>query len=96
MRGKRVHVRQCHIAIGKRWSEEDGPISIAVERALRLSPHGRVFVPGRTILVMDHLDDPRSRRFYTLPDEAWEFVEAFDDGKPVRPFTFTMRREVLP
>lgn len=63
------------------------PIALA---ARRLYPMARIYVFGEITREISAYWPEAA--YYEMPDEAVEFVIAFDEGEPVAPFTFTARR----
>jgi hypothetical protein len=75
-----ITVTAAHIAAGKRYECGDCPVAIAAAEVFG----GTAYV-DITLIVMT--GDGTETEF-TLPDEALAFITAFDDAKPVAPFTF--------
>ena len=79
-----------HRAVACRLSREcNCPVSHAVARAGFDNPKVRhnTFTAGD---VTGYLHSKGTRRRYALPYEAARFIEHFDDGRHVEPFTFTV------
>lgn len=73
----RIHVRPHHIAAGKQGSCEACPIALALAEAT-----------GRQGWEVSDLLAYRWPEAYPLPDVATRFIHDFDQGRPVRPFSF--------
>jgi hypothetical protein len=76
-----VSVTTEHIAAGKREDCERCPIAPAFAEVFPGSPYIDEFSCMIT-------DDDGTETEFDLPDEALEFIRAFDDGEDVAPFTF--------
>ena len=63
------------------------PIALAVKR--KINGEVIVFGNGISIFITDII---RSYRYYKLPLKAKNFIQRFDDGKKVKPFTFEARK----
>jgi len=81
----KIDVRKTNIRKGIRSTPKLCPIALAGRRV----SHKEVVVDG-TYLSLTCGDEELS---YTLPKKARRFVDRFDAGKPVKPFTFTARLE---
>ena len=81
-----VTVTAEHIAAGKREDCERCPIALAFAEIFPGSP----YVDELAVIVTD--EDGGETEFY-LPAEAQEFIESFDNGLTVAPFTFSVRSE---
>lgn len=81
-----INVTEADIATGTRQSATACPIALAAMRVLDLEP-------GWAFAFLDWLSihDPArtTPHTYRLPDEANNFIIAFDEGALVAPFTFT-------
>jgi len=77
-----ITVTAEHIAAGKREDCEHCPIALAVAEVFPGSPYVDEFACIITA-------GDGSETEFDLPDEARAFVEAFDNGQPAAPFTFT-------
>jgi len=83
-----VTVTAEHIAAGRREDCERCPIALAVAEVFPGGPYVDEFACIITA-------GDGSETEFDLPDEAREFVEAFDNGQPTAPFTFTAELAVL-
>ena len=83
-----VSVTAEHITAGKREDCERCPIALAFAEIFP----GAVYVDDFACMIT--ADDGTEVEF-DLPDEALEFIGAFDDGLPVAPFSFTVSPVVL-
>jgi hypothetical protein len=83
-----VSVTAGHIAAGKREDCENCPIALAFAEVFPGSPYIDEFSCMIT-------DDDGAEVEFDLPDEALEFIAAFDDGLPVAPFSFTVLPVVM-
>lgn len=83
-----VEVTLDDIAKGEREACERCPIACALIRAAGTP---RAFVDGEVMAAGDWEGIfPRAGIRVPMPPEAAEFAMAFDDGRPVKPFTFTV------
>lgn len=82
-----VQVTQDDILNGKRSRCDQCPIA----RALTRAGFTEVSV-GATIAVVARPGIGTSESVYDLPEFANLFITNFDNGRPVEPFTFTMKR----
>ncbi|QDK02061.1 hypothetical protein SEA_GIBBLES_104 [Gordonia phage Gibbles] len=80
----KVTVTQEHIDNGKPYEICNCPIALALKD--KDFNHVEVSTIGMTASKDDEL------LYYTIPTVAKEFIKAFDDGQPVKPFTFEARR----
>lgn len=87
---KTVHVEACDIERGKPGSATSCPIARAVRRQ-HASKRG-VSVGRDDVVVGSRGETRRHPAVYALPAKASRFVGRFDEGKPVRPFSFVMTR----
>ena len=76
-----VHVTQDDIKRGK----SENPHLCPIACALRKQGHERITVENWGIQV------GRSKDYYDIPAKATAFIEAFDFGVPVKPFSFVAR-----
>ncbi len=83
-----ISVTAEDIARGKRGSCGECPIALAVARALGKATD--VKVTCVFAYIRHNLRDATT--VYALPGKATRFIDAFDDGEPVEPFTFTMTK----
>lgn len=84
-----VVVTREDINTGKRSHNLDCPVALAFKRA---SGFYLVSVPGGAWVRCKRTVDDCLKgidTFYSVPDEAMEFIDAFDQHEPVTPFTFT-------
>ena len=91
MRRVTVEVTAEDIAKGLRRNACGCPVALAAQRAcpvfegkLRVIRIGMTFGIGT-----------RGINDVILPDDAADFVRSFDDGRPVKPFTFTVELDTL-
>ena len=83
----RINVTRRDIDRGEQYSPEDCPIARAARRHFR-----DVSVAWDALLAAGQLRPGSSLEVrFELPDEAKEFIRAFDDGEDVHPFTFELR-----
>ena len=86
-----VEVTAEDIASGVAQKCEHCPIAIALRRA---AGSARAYVDGSDIFVSPVFDGDEPSDIWNeageCPQSVTEFVNAFDDGKPVKPFTFTV------
>jgi hypothetical protein len=80
----RIYVTKKDIELGVPRSIEECPISLAIKRRFK----GSVAVSTYSHVAYVH-NNMKYRRF-TLPNKATIFVNAFDGGKSVKPFRFTL------
>jgi hypothetical protein len=80
-----ISVTADDIAQGKQRDCRRCPIACAVRRAF---PHAVVDVDEADINIWKSGLIAETFREYVLPDEAREFISAFDAGESVKPFTF--------
>lgn len=78
-----IDVTQDDIDAGEPYKECDCPIAKAIKR---MWPDSGPVVLAETITITRD----NARRSYATPDIAAVFMEAFDEGNPVRPFSFTL------
>jgi hypothetical protein len=92
-----VRVLDRHIAEGKPRSECECPVALAVIEALAAdgvtAEAGTVEVDYYDVFVVDGETGGRRYRA-TLPAEAADFVDNFDDGDPVVPFEVELTWEL--
>lgn len=79
----RVRVLKSDIRKGVEGSCSRCPIAIAVRR---LAPRGKSVVVTWDEAILGHTTT------YDLPRVASRFIDRFDEGKPVKPFSFTATR----
>lgn len=85
----KITVTQDHINNGKKVNPASCPIALAVKEL------GYSFVSvGNTKCHFGQVIDAGYRTFL-LPEEAVEFVHAFDYNWPVNPFEFEMTTEIV-
>lgn len=80
----KVEVTAEDIAMGQRYSAEKCPVALAIERAT-----GRRAIAGLTTI---HWYPPGESWMCRqgLPREVARFIRAFDHGRPVSPFSFSL------
>jgi hypothetical protein len=82
-----ISVTAEHIAKGERDSCRFCPVARAISEAL---PDIELVAVDSAYASFGHPDAwPRCREI-ALPDPATRFIEAFDAGDPVKPFTFEL------
>jgi hypothetical protein len=77
-----INVRQDHITRGVRYSVVSCPIALAAMEQLGLDD---ITIFGLSIRYGKIGGD---RRWTRLPLDVYHFIEQFDAGKPVKPFSF--------
>ena len=82
MRKIKVRVTAQHIAFGKKANYDSCPVALALAEAVGATP--TTTGVATTIDLPGHRDLP-------LPERVSQWVSDFDAGKPVKPFTFTLR-----
>lgn len=80
----KIEVTQEDIERGTRGHCALCPVARAVKRAMRTED---VWADGVAIVLTRHGDN---RLFLDTPDEAICFMEEFDAGEPVEPFSFEL------
>ena len=85
----RIEVTAQDIRKGKKSNCMRCPVALAVKRLL---PGHEVWADSLSIDVWTH---DEYRRVATTPKKVATFMDRFDTGQPVKPFTFTMK-EVKP
>lgn len=86
-----VHVTADDIKSGRRFASRACPVALAMHRAVG-NKWGCVSVHHAYPFADEHEEWPSPA--YYLTETAVEFVASFDGKKPVKPFKFTLRREV--
>lgn len=95
----RIEVTERHIEHGLRNNCEDCPIGMALQGALNLPKDRIVTVDVETVAIRQlpqgNWGFKKSNSFPAietaeLPPEAIAFIETFDRGFPVKPFTFDL------
>lgn len=79
----KITVTQQHIDEGQRGSTTRDPIAFAMADAGLEHPHA-----GVTYLSWWHKG--QSKLQVLIPDKVYDFMADFDNGRPVRPFTFEL------
>lgn len=79
----KITVKKEHIARGRRANSKTCAVALAIKEA---SPCD-VYVHSATCVVYR----AGNRMSSALPRSAKRFIERFDLGKPVKPFTFTLK-----
>lgn len=74
----KIHVTKEDIKNGERFDCHRCPIALAATRA------------GLTDVDVDYLTISANQETHTLPDNAVCFIDRFDDGESVKPFTFIL------
>ena len=82
----KINVTATDIDKGIRSDDTHCPIALAVKRALR--KRKGLFVTD--IGIEWENKDERIEKLCGLPARARKFVERFDEGKPVKPFSFNI------
>ena len=83
----KIKVTQHDIDYGVRGEYQLCPIARAVKHKI----NGEVMVYGDDMSIFT-TDIIRRYRYYKLPQKAKDFMQRFDDGKKVKPFTFEARK----
>ena len=83
----KIEITQHDIDYGVRGEYSLCPIARAVKRKI----NGEVIVSGDHISIFT-TDIIRKYSYYKLPQKAKDFMQRFDDGKKVKPFTFEARK----
>lgn len=83
-----IEVKQCNIDKGIQLDDMLCPIALAINRK---RPSLDVQVFGKSIDIFDTTDEACCRKSIPLPKKAQKFIESFDDGRPVKPFSFVLR-----
>ncbi len=79
----KVEVTQTHIKNGRRYITDKCPIALALCDA---GLHG-------VAVETDYVEADELEELVALPDEAREFVNAYDNHDPVKPFIFDLAVE---
>lgn len=82
----KISVTERHIENGEKDSCFNCPIALAAREVFPAHSLPEVTLNFLWIKLED-----RTERYFTLPEEAKEFVIGFDTGKEVKPFTFTLK-----
>lgn len=82
-----INVTAQHIAKGERDSCRFCPVAHAIREAL---PDIELVAVDSAFASLGHPDAWPACREIALPEAATRFIEAFDGGDPVRPFTFDL------
>jgi hypothetical protein len=79
----RINVTARDIARGKPQNAECCPVALAARRKFktRVRASYKLLVDQGGVWMVP----------YTLPERALDFIGAFDEGLPVRPFSFTVK-----
>ena len=86
-----LNVTTTDINFGKRKDPEFCPLARAVTRLFANTANLRILVTLTHIVVCDlKTKTPAPFKKYALPEEAIAFLEDFDAGWPVAPFTVEM------
>ena len=86
----KIKVTLKDIEEGYRGSCYDCPIALAFKREVKTTSHTGLSIGAERILHREvHEWDT-----YTLPKKAQTFIKRFDDGKPVKPFTFEIEKDL--
>ena len=80
-----VNVTQEHIHNGIRMKCRHCPVALALNEQHPLPNEEWWGTNGREVFCGLEAE-------YRLPIAAWQFVDAFDSGRNVKPFTFTLER----
>jgi hypothetical protein len=84
-----VKVSARDIKLGGVSNSLSCPIARAAKRAFRKP----ISVGYKSLFILSGSGLEYERHEYPLPKKAQAFITKFDDGKTVRPFTFTMKRD---
>lgn len=82
----KIQVRPKHIREGEKESAESCPIALAI----RARQFQDVWV--ERVDVMAYHPHTQKDVYWSLPPVAQAFLGRFDEGRPVKPFTFEMKR----
>ena len=86
-----INILKRDIAAGKAKNCRKCPIALVINRILAPQYRCEVNCDSTIFISADITPGLRPLCVYSpLPDEAADFIAAFDDGKPVRPFWFTL------
>ena len=86
----KIKVTQKDIEEGYRGSCHDCPVALAFKREVKTAFEIGLSVGAERILHREvHEWDT-----YTLPKRAQTFIKRFDNGKPVEPFTFEIKKDL--
>jgi hypothetical protein len=83
----KVTKRDIENSAGYEESLEYCPIAFAVKRQMKTDCGIKVYGDDIQILTIGH-----PYRFYKLPKKAKDFIQKFDEGKEVKPFTFEAKQ----
>ncbi len=86
----KIKVTLKDIEEGYRGSCYDCPIALAFRREVKTTSITGLSVGAARILHREAY----TWNAYTLPKKAQTFVKRFDDGKPVKPFTFEIEKDL--
>lgn len=83
----KVEITKSLIKRGERASCVDCPVALAINKTFKL--HHASVDNGCAMAV----DKNNKTIYFKLPKKAKNFIERFDDGKRVKPFTFELRED---
>lgn len=86
----KIRVTEEHIANGIRSNTESCPVALAILDATGWNK-GDVDVGGETIDRVEGMFPNWNFTHYHCPKKVQKFVDRFDEGKPVRPFSFVLK-----
>lgn len=89
--GTRIHVKACDIRLGDINDIHTCPIARATQRTLGLR---KGLASVSSTLGVYRTPQSTFEEDYALPKRANKFILAFDDGKPVKPFSFALGKKV--
>jgi hypothetical protein len=86
MKTLNVHVTQEHIDKGKQGNCYFCPVALAI------TPHGAYYsiISTRSYEFVLYLCDKRKEAKLPTPEEVLDFINRFDAGKTVKPFSFAL------
>ena len=79
----KVRVTRKHIKMGMPAAAASCPIALAVRDYMKGYEYGTIYVDHEYIGIGPH--------GFLCPRKVKRFIEAFDAGRPVEPFTFLLR-----
>ena len=79
----KIQVKQKHIKAGRINDGGNCPIALACRDAA-------IVCPNVSTMWISYRGSDYYRRSTPLPQKAIEFVDNFDNGKPVKPFSFVV------
>lgn len=83
----KIHVKRKHIKAGKKGDPYYCPIALAIKE---LKPNYQHIHVGGCDISYIHKD---TEYWLDLPEEASDFIDNFDEGDKVKPFTFKATKQ---